>query len=304
MFAQEPPLKRKNRRSSARTAAQAQEPPLKRKNRRSSARTAAQAQEPPLKRKNRRSSARTAAQAQEPPLKRKNRRSSARTAAQAQEPPLVQKTFIHIHVMIDREGGAVFKRGETMNIFEALKSRRSTHTFKPDPVPEDVLTDIFRYGSWAPTHYMKEPWQINMYQHEGKTSLVDAILKSYERIGMINPKGGEKVEKMKASMAQFLLDIPHHALIYFPISDDPVRYEEDYASVSAFIQNAQLAAWAYGIGMLWTITPYMHDPDFAKDLEISSSMKIAAVMQIGYPAKIPRSKERTDIQKKLIFINE
>lgn len=192
-----------------------------------------------------------------------------------------------------------------MDVLRAIKERRSIHTFKQSEVPEAILTDIFTYASYAPSHYMKEPWNIKLYQEKGKVNFVNEIMKSYQRIGMLQTSDDNKTKKMIKSMKQFLLAIPHHALIYFPIEADPVRYEEEYAAVCAFIQNAQLAAWKFGVGMLWTITPYMHDQYFAEALGINSEkMKIAAVMQIGYPEKIPRNRGRTAIENKLKIIRE
>src|SRR5699024_5232884 len=113
-----------------------------------------------------------------------------------------------------------------------------------------------------------------------------------------------KTIKMTDSMKGLLLDIPHHALIYFKKEEEPVRYEEDYGAVCAFTQNAQLAAWCYEVGMLWTITTYMHDPGFAKDIGLDSDeMKTAAVMQIGYPEKVSRNKSRARIEEKLEVIS-
>ncbi|WP_010532167.1 nitroreductase family protein [Lentibacillus jeotgali] len=192
-----------------------------------------------------------------------------------------------------------------IDILTAIKARRSIHNFKRDEVDHATLRDIFTYGSYAPTHYMKEPWHIKLYEKHGKQDFVEAIIASYQRIGMLNTRNDQKTQKMIESMKQFLLRIPHHALIYFKKEEDSVRYEEEYAAVCAFIQNAQLAAWAHGIGMLWTITPYMHDTGFAEDIGINGdTYKIAAVMQIGYPEKIPRDKGRTPIAEKLEFISE
>lgn len=169
-----------------------------------------------------------------------------------------------------------------------------------------ILNEIFTYGTYAPTHYMKEPWNIKLYQKEGKQAFVEAILASYQRIGMLKTADDDpKTIRMTESMREFLIKIPHHALIYFEKEEDPVRYEEEYSSVCAFIQNAQLAAWEYGVGMLWTITPYMHDSEFVKDIGLDNDrFKIAAVMQIGYPAKVPRDKGRTPIEEKLEIISE
>jgi len=192
-----------------------------------------------------------------------------------------------------------------VDILQAIKERRSTHSFYPEEIDEQVLKAIFTYGSWAPSHYMKESWNIKLYQGDGKQRLIDAIIASYRRIGMLKPENDPKSERMATSMRAFLMEIPHHALLYFPIDPDPIRYEEEYASVCAFIQNIQLAGWSYGVGMLWTITPYMHDQGFADDVGLDSErMKIAAVMQIGYPKQTSRNKGRTPIEQKMEIINE
>jgi len=192
-----------------------------------------------------------------------------------------------------------------MDVLQVIKNRRSIHTFQPQEVPDDILIDIFSYASYAPTHYMKEPWNIKMYQGEGRHKLIDESMASYKRLGMFETGSEVKTEKMIASMKDFLLDIPHHALIYMPIEEDPVRYEEEYAAVCAFIQNAQLAAWIFGVGMLWTITPYMHDAEFVRRIGLCpDEEKVVAVMQIGYPEKVPRNRGRTPIQEKIEFIRK
>ncbi|WP_249871253.1 nitroreductase family protein [Oceanobacillus saliphilus] len=192
-----------------------------------------------------------------------------------------------------------------MDILNTIKERRSTHSFKKQEVSNEILKEIFTYGSYAPSHYMTESWEIKLYQSKGKQAFIDTILSSYQRIGMINDDEEPKTLQMIKSMRQFLMAIPHHALIYFEKPEDPVRYEEEYASVAAFIQNSQLAAWEYGVGMLWTITPYMHDPLFMKDLGLDvNQIKIAAVLQIGYPEKVARNKGRTPIEEKLEVIKE
>lgn len=188
---------------------------------------------------------------------------------------------------------------------DIMKERRSIHLFQPKEVPAEVLKEIFTYASYAPTHYMKEPWEIKLFQGEGKNQFIKYVIESYQRIGMIASGKDEKTLQTIESISGFMAEIPHHALIYFKKNTDPVRYEEDYSAVSAFIQNAQLAAWEYGVGMLWTITPYMHDPLFASSVQLDGEHdKIAAVMQVGYPKKIPQMKERTAIQKKLEIIEK
>ncbi|WP_085991399.1 nitroreductase family protein [Oceanobacillus senegalensis] len=188
-------------------------------------------------------------------------------------------------------------------MLQTIKERRSIHSFKDEEVDTDILKEIFTYGSYAPTHYMKEPWNIKLYQGRGRDGFIDSILKSYQRIGMIKKDNAPKTLKMMDSMKQFLLEIPHHAVIYLEKEANAIRNEENYAAVCAFIQNAQLAAWEYGVGMLWTITPYMHDPEFLQEIDLEDEqVKIAAVMQIGYPKKVKQDRGRTPIDEKLEII--
>ncbi|WP_430791066.1 nitroreductase family protein [Virgibacillus flavescens] len=193
----------------------------------------------------------------------------------------------------------------TLDILEGIKERRSIHTFKNEEVPLDKLKEIFTYGSYAPTHYMKEPWQIKLYQEQGKLKIIDQIILSYQRIGMLKTDQDAKSIKMANSMKDFLFQIPHHALIYYEVESDPVRMEEESAAVSAFIQNVQLAGWEFGVGVLWTITPFMHDPGFVRSIGLDNEKhKIAAVLQMGYPRNIPRDRGRTPIEQKLEVIRE
>src|SRR5699024_3759593 len=189
-----------------------------------------------------------------------------------------------------------------IKLLEAMIKRRSINTFKNKSIETEVLKEIFAYALWAPTHYMKEPWEIKLYQGHGKVTLINKIIKSYQRLEKLSTDNDAKSVK---SIKDFLFQIPHHAVIYFEIEKDPIKFEEDYASVCAFIQNALLAACDNNIGMLWTITPFMHDPEFSRDINIDPNIyKIAAVMQIGYPSKIPDDKSRIPIEDKIKLIEE
>lgn len=183
-----------------------------------------------------------------------------------------------------------------MKMLETIKERRSTLAFKKEAIELNTLKEIFTYGSFAPSHYMTEAWRIKLYQEKGKEPFIQAIINSYKRSGMLPRGESEKEVKSRNSIANFLRTIPHHALIYYEKPENPIRHEEEYSSIAAFIQNSQLAAWEYGVGVLWTITPYMHDEQFLKEIGLDfEKEKIAAVLQIGYPEKTTRKKERTPV---------
>ncbi|MFC7321977.1 nitroreductase family protein [Halobacillus campisalis] len=180
-----------------------------------------------------------------------------------------------------------------LDIIEAIKERRSIHEFSPKRIEESILQEIFNIASWAPNHRMKQPWQVLLFQESGSDDYASLVIESYVRNGLTEGYSADKTERMMKGIKKFLVEIPHHALIYMEKDMDDHKYEEDYAAVCAFIQNVQLAAWAHKIGVLWTSSPYIHDKKFIEGIGLNSDQhKIVGVLQMGYPKKIPRAKNR------------
>lgn len=46
-----------------------------------------------------------------------------------------------------------------MNVFEAIKTRRSVRKYKPQPIPEDHLKQILTAAQLAPSAGNKQPWR-------------------------------------------------------------------------------------------------------------------------------------------------
>ena len=51
-----------------------------------------------------------------------------------------------------------------MDVKDAILSRRSIFKFKQEPVPNDVIEQIFSYGIWAPNHHVTEPCRCSRRQ--------------------------------------------------------------------------------------------------------------------------------------------
>lgn len=189
-----------------------------------------------------------------------------------------------------------------MDVQEAILGRRSIHEFKKEQVANGLLRQIFDQASWAPNHRMKQPWRMKIYQGEAINMYASHVLRSYERKGFFSSNDEHREEKMKEGIRNFLMNIPHHALVYMERDVDQMKYEEDYAAVCAFIQNAQLLAWEQGIGMLWTTSPYLHDAQFAVDIGLNErDYKLVSVLQVGYPSRIPQPKQRAPIDDNITF---
>ncbi|RLF24853.1 MAG: nitroreductase family protein, partial [Thermoprotei archaeon] len=46
-----------------------------------------------------------------------------------------------------------------MDVFEAIRTRRSIRSFRPDPVREEDLVKILEAATWAPSAGNLQPWE-------------------------------------------------------------------------------------------------------------------------------------------------
>jgi nitroreductase len=69
-----------------------------------------------------------------------------------------------------------------MDLYEAIKGRRSIRRFKPDPVPKGVLDRIFEMATWAPSGMNLQNWHFVVVTGERKEALVKLASKGYDYI--------------------------------------------------------------------------------------------------------------------------
>lgn len=105
----------------------------------------------------------------------------------------------------------------------------------------------------------------------------DNVLRSYERQGFFSGYKEDRQTKVREGIRDFLLRIPHHALIYMEKDPDKRKYDEDYAAVCAYIQNVQLLAWESGVGVLWTTNPYLYDSEFVRDIGLIRTFTVSCL---------------------------
>ena len=56
--------------------------------------------------------------------------------------------------------------------------------------------------------------------------------------------------------------VPCWILVNCTISEDEIRFQEDYAACACGIQNMMLTFWSNGYGTKWTTGPVTRYPDF------------------------------------------
>ena len=66
-----------------------------------------------------------------------------------------------------------------MDLFQAIRERKSIRAFKPDPIPKETIEDILRLTIHAPSAINLQPWEFFVVTDEEKERLSRKLIKAY-----------------------------------------------------------------------------------------------------------------------------
>lgn len=161
-----------------------------------------------------------------------------------------------------------------MDVFQAIKGRRSIRSYRSDPVPDDILDKVLDAARWAPSAGNCQPWEfIVITDHEIKRNLRDAAL------------GQSFVEEAPVVIVACANEM-RSARVY----GDRGRRFYCLVDAAAAVQNMLLAAHALGLGTCWVGA--FDDAMVVKILGLPSGVRPVAIVPLGYPDEAPRGPSR------------
>ena len=182
---------------------------------------------------------------------------------------------------------------ETQDLREfarALRGRRTVDQYIQTPVPDGLVNEALEAATWAPNHYVSEPWHF--------------VLPGKETIGRIVDLCGamvaaEKGAELAAHKRRSWGEKPGWLIVTCQHNDDALREKEDYAACCAAVQNFMLYLWKAGVGSKWTTGPITRDPRFFEIIDVDESEAfVVGMLWFGYP-KITPTQSRKDLEEVL-----
>ncbi len=167
-----------------------------------------------------------------------------------------------------------------MDVFEAIKNRRSIRRFEDRPVPDDVIETIVEAGQWAPSACNRQQWKFIVIDSQ---EVKDRILKE--------------------TAAYFVGKSPLLILVVYSNQTDNFEYKDHLLSAAMAIQNMQLAAHALGIGAC-CVNNLPIKSRLRAILEIPRSFDPVAILCMGYPKSFPKPLKRKASIDNLISKNK
>ncbi len=167
-------------------------------------------------------------------------------------------------------------------IASLIRQRRTVHDFTTEIPPLELIMQAIELARWAPNHKLTQPWRFRLIGPETKAAIVELNAKLIQET-----KGEEAAQHKRVRW----FAVPGWLAISSIKSDDPIRDQENYASVCCAIQNFTLFLWESGVGVKWTTGPVTQHPEFDKILDLNPEQeKIVGLIWYGYPAQIPEMK--------------
>ncbi len=166
-----------------------------------------------------------------------------------------------------------------MEVFEAIKGRRSIRAFRKQKVEEETIRSLIEAGTWAPSAGNIQPWEF-----------------------VIVRKSETKVRLSNAALNQEFLE---EASVLIVVCANEIKSFRGYGKrgstlyciqdTAAAIQNIHLAAFSLGLGTCWVGA---FDEDETREiLRIPEGIRPVAIIPVGYVDEKPEPRRRQSMNE-------
>lgn len=174
-----------------------------------------------------------------------------------------------------------------MNIHEAIKTRRSIPLISNQEVSKELVEQIIESAIYAPNHFRTEPWRFFVLTGDGRNKL-GKVFAEITVAKQDDPSSEESKRKIQRIQKNPLRSPVIIAVGVEPSDKDRVILKEEFAAVSAAIQNMLLTAHALGLGAIWRSGSICYNRKVSDFFNLSAKGEISGFIYLGYPEIEPK----------------
>jgi nitroreductase len=161
-----------------------------------------------------------------------------------------------------------------MELWDAIKSRRTVRSFLKKPVPRSLIEKVIDAARYAPSSCNEQLWRFIVVESENVRNRI------------INECG----------TSSLILSSPSVIFVFYHNS----RFPDNIESASAAVENILLAATAEGLATAW-IGHSGNEAKLRKILNVSDDFVLICEILIGYSDKKPAMPPRKQLSEILFF---
>ena len=183
-----------------------------------------------------------------------------------------------------------------MDVFEAIKQRRSSREFLPDEIPPEDINLLLDMARYAPTAGNRQPWRfLIVKKKENKEALKAQILNAIKSRITTQVENAEMQQEQLEAYSTYVENVfsaPIHVLVFVDISEHPELVVYDGALA---VQNLMLAATALGYGTCFQTTIFPEEI-VRSHFAIPEKFKFICCIPIGKTPSKPDMPEKKPLE--------
>jgi nitroreductase len=147
-----------------------------------------------------------------------------------------------------------------VDIDDAIRARRTIKAYAPEPVPRELLQELFELARWAPNHHLTNPW----------------------RFRVLGPKTLERLKEAAGPEAAAKLDrAPTLVVASAVLTGDPERDEEDLHATAVATYIVLIAAHARGLAGYWRTPGVLRTPEGRAAVGLGEDERFVGLVHLG-----------------------
>ena len=165
---------------------------------------------------------------------------------------------------------------------ELIRDRRtiSPEKYSSRKVHKEVVEEILRNGTWAPTHGMTQPWRFKVFIGEGVKRIGERLPIWYKNFIGEEKFSQKKFDKLEARGEKCSVII---AVTMVPDSTGRIPEVEEIEAVACAVQNMYLTCTAHGIGALYSTPGFLYTEEVREFLNLKEGGRVLGLFYLGYP---------------------
>ena len=176
-------------------------------------------------------------------------------------------------------------------VFENIYLRRSVRDYKPNDVPDEIIKELIRAGTYAPfspypTRHQPRRFVV-IKNREMMNRLSERAKKLWLDMGTNSDSEIKRPENIMKALKMPEFNIFYNATVLVFIFAMPHAYTSHEYDCAAAAENMLIAAQSLGIGSCWIGLgmPLGSDQNTLAELEVPEGYRLMMPLIFGYPVK-------------------
>lgn len=169
-------------------------------------------------------------------------------------------------------------------ILDNIYQRRSVRNFTDKEIPEEIIKELIKAGTYAPTAMNAQPWRFVVVTNKQLIAEYDERAKK-DFIEMYKDTKIPQLSAYLRNMSNPQMHLFYGAPVLILIFASSAGMADHDCALAA--ENMMLAAQSLGIGSCWIglAIGLGNDAEFLKKVGVPEGHKLVAPLIFGYPAK-------------------